>query len=167
MGRKLIYILKSLLLLIGVILMHTNLPVYAEKGSGKSDAWGKSSLVSIGQGGTCVELFAYIKNGGSGDMRGTVNYEVYFSTSGNPKNGSIIGSGQVGPLVSGVTATINHVPKIGGIFMFKVYQEEGHPGIGELWSEQIVIEECSDPVDPVDPTDPTDPVDPVDPTDPV
>lgn len=98
--------------------------------------WNKSSLAfrgtaTVSNGYVSAELC----NGGDGDMTGTVPWELYYAVRGNPKNGMVIASGNVAPMASG-ECTILSAPTDGlvGNFKFKAYQEIGHPGKGELWS---------------------------------
>lgn len=113
--------------------------------------WDKSSLVFTGQGGDCKEIYAEVKNGQDSEpMKGEVKYEVYWSETGNPKNGEIVATGTVPALGSGETYKLTYQPSSNekgpeGNYMFKAYQRTGHPGKGELWSEEIrVTEGCQD-----------------------
>lgn len=109
-------------------------------------SWDKSSLKFLGQTGNCDVIQATLQNGNdSQDMQGGVRYEIYWIAKGNPKNGQMIHQGTVQPLKNGETVVLQYNPKdnpngASGNYMFKAYQREGHPGKGELWSEQVSIE---------------------------
>ncbi|MDR4945190.1 hypothetical protein [Neobacillus cucumis] len=107
-------------------------------------AWDKSSLSFTAANETSDSLTATIKNGqGSGAMKGEVNYEVYWSANGNPKDGEVIATGVVKALASGETQVLTYQPDqlAPGNYMFKAYQRPNHPGSGELWSESITVYE--------------------------
>ncbi|WP_261133645.1 amyloid fiber anchoring/assembly protein TapA [Bacillus sp. Marseille-Q3570] len=105
--------------------------------------WSKSSLKFIDAGGDCEQIYAVVKNGNdSGKMSGTVAYELYYIENGNPKNGTVVATGTIGPLDTGEPQTITFNPENPGNYMFKAYQEDGHPGTGVLWSEEIKVENC-------------------------
>lgn len=122
--------------------------------------WDKSSLEFIGieqeqkiatkvlssaEAQICPRVIAYIQNGkDSRPMEGSVKYEVYWIESGNPKNGEKVAEGEVPKLDSGETFNILYEPMKSGIFMVKAYQRPDHPGTGQLWSEEIVIGDCSE-----------------------
>lgn len=112
--------------------------------------WDKSSLefVSIKQSkptktAQCTPVEAVIKNGGE-NMGGSVLYEVWWAETGNPKNGVKQTSGQVPDLKSGESITLTYTPDKNGNYMFKAYQRLGHPGTGELWSNEIGVKSCSE-----------------------
>lgn len=117
--------------------------------------WDKSSLVFTDRGGDCKEIYAEVKNGqGSEPMDGEVKYEVYWAETGNPKNGEIVATSTIPALGSGETYKLTYQPSSNekgpeGNYMFKAYQRPGHPGKGELWSEQIsVTEGCKNTEEP-------------------
>ncbi len=98
--------------------------------------WNKSSLEF--RGSTNVSngtVSALVCNGGDGDMTGSVMWELYQANRGNPKRGDVIASGTFGPLDSGECTTLSVETSETGNFKFKAYQESGHPGRGELWSD--------------------------------
>ncbi len=113
---------------------------------GEEGEWDKSSLEFKEQSSNCREgtIAAIIQNGSdSRAMRGPVAYEVYWIDKGNPKRGTIVAGGQVPALGPGEIYEIVYQPELAGNYMFKAYQRPGHPGIGELWSEAInVNQEC-------------------------
>ncbi|GAB4141337.1 MAG: hypothetical protein Fur0024_3350 [Patescibacteria group bacterium] len=107
-----------------------------------STVWDKSSLYFD-------ESFMYNFNGSvksrvcngqnSQNMTGTTNYEVFWASSGNPKNGVSILKGEILPLKSGECqileySVLQNLNGEKGVYMFKAYQRTGHPGTGELWS---------------------------------
>ncbi|MFZ5933015.1 MAG: hypothetical protein ACOYT7_02985 [Patescibacteria group bacterium] len=101
-----------------------------------NDCWSRSSLTfTTGCDGNCEEVRATVCNTGDGDMEDLVSWQLYYAASGNPKSGSIITSGNLGPLDSGDCETLTYDPQgVSGNYMFRAEQEEGHPGQGELWS---------------------------------
>jgi YqxM protein len=112
--------------------------------------WDKSSLefFSIKQSkptktAQCTPVEAVIKNGGE-NMGGSVLYEVWWAETGNPKNGVKQTSGQIPALKSGESITLTYTPDKNGNYMFKAYQRLGHPGTGELWSNEIGVQSCSE-----------------------
>lgn len=118
--------------------------------------WDRSSL-SFTEGCTadCSVATAKVCNGAdSGNKLTSTVWELYFATTGNPKDGTIVGSGIVPPLDAGECYTITAPTDEDGNYMFKAYQAAGHPGVGELWSEQCTIGQCEeDPEEPQECTD--------------
>jgi len=111
------------------------------------EGWDKSSLKFIGEskgeGNSCPPITATIQNGkGSRDMEGKVKYEVYWIESGNPKNGVKLSDGDVPALDAGEKYVITYQPDKNGNYMFKAYQRPNHPGKGELWSNEISVNNC-------------------------
>lgn len=115
--------------------------------------WDKSSLVFTDRGGDCKEIYAEVKNGqGSEPMDGEVKYEVYWAETGNPKKGEIVATSTIPALKSGEAYKLTYQPTSNekgpeGNYMFKAYQRPGHPGKGELWSEQISVTEGCKPTE--------------------
>ena len=110
--------------------------------------WSKSSLsFDGGCDGDCEEVSAQVCNVGDGDMSGSVEYNVYYAVSGNPKDGTVVDTGSVGPLASGECDDLTYTPTEDGNYMFQAFQEAGHPGNEnhDLWSEQCSIDQCSVP----------------------
>ncbi|MCL6602884.1 MAG: hypothetical protein K6T94_08430, partial [Paenibacillus sp.] len=139
-------------LLACLIVMSIGSPVFAG-GTDKGDSWDKSSLVFTISNGECSIVTADVQNHGSGNMVGEVTWELYYALTGNPKDGTIIATGSVGPLNSGVTQTLSYNPNnIAGNYMFKAYQISGHPGTGELWSNMVQIVKCTTPTPTPTPT---------------
>lgn len=108
---------------------------------GGSGEWDKSSLSFNGPyGSSCSQIYATVKNGaGSRDMAGPVRYEVYWAASGNPKVGTIVASGEIPALDSGESYKLTYTPTKAGVYKFKAYQRNGHPGKGELWSWSLEV----------------------------
>ena len=107
--------------------------------------WDRSSLEFKGACfGNCEEITAEICNTGDGDMQGTVDYEVWYALSGNPKSGTKVYTGTVPALKSESCANLTFNPESGGNYMFKAYQRFCHPGEGKLWSEQCTVD-CEEP----------------------
>jgi YqxM protein len=122
----------------------------------ETEEWDKSSLsfVNNNNGGnnkrgtsnqnSCLEISSAIQNGkDSRDMQGPVKYEIYYAEKGNPKNGTVVVTGEVPALKSGETFQPEYQPTENGKYMFKAYQRPNHPGAGELWSEEIQVNGCS------------------------
>ncbi|MFD2922519.1 amyloid fiber anchoring/assembly protein TapA [Halobacillus naozhouensis] len=100
--------------------------------------WDKSSLEFKDQGSEKNLLFAIVKNGdGSEVMQRTTTYEVYFAEQGNPKKGEKVAEGVIPMLDPGETFRMILEADTPGKYMFKAYHSKGHPGKGELWSEEI------------------------------
>lgn len=101
-----------------------------------------SSLTFISEGGSCTGVFASIQNG-KNDMKEQISYEIYFHKDKGPKLGEVIFSGQVEGIKSKEITEITYSELIqNGKYMFKAYQETTHPGKGELWSGEIIVEDC-------------------------
>ncbi|MGD6960980.1 amyloid fiber anchoring/assembly protein TapA [Fictibacillus phosphorivorans] len=109
------------------------------------EKWDKSSLLflpntkQITNNNQCLPVKVTIKNGGDKDMQGSVNYEVWWAEKGNPKDGMKISSGEVKALKSGESLVLSLTPTENGIYKFKAFQRPGHPGKGELWSDEIAV----------------------------
>lgn len=109
--------------------------MFVSPASAEGSDWDKSSIVVEG---ACVgdEIVFEITNSGSGDMQGPVVWELHAGT----KDGAVLESGEVGPLMSGESATLtfNYDVKV----FLKVYQRPGHPGTGVAWAD---VDLCSVP----------------------
>jgi len=152
---RLTFSIGSILLIVGLLLGMFPQPVSATV----PPEWDKSSLkFKSGCTGDCDVVKAKICNTGSGDMAGSTTYEVYWAASGNPKSGKIVATGTVPALKSGKCTDLTYDPKTNpngsaGNYMFKAYQRPGHPGAGELWSDQCSVGQCSLPTaTPITPT---------------
>lgn len=120
--------------------------------------WDKSSIEFFKKSpaGVCGSpLIAAIRNHSNNDMAGTTQYEVYHAAAGNPKKGEKVGEGEVPVIKSNETFNLSYEASKSGNYMFKVYQRPGHPGNGELWSEEIKLV-CKDAKSEPDVTPPTD-----------
>jgi TasA anchoring/assembly protein len=85
-------------------------------------------------------VWAIVKNGGQA-MTGTSVWELWYASSGPPKQGTPIADGEIPALGAGQEYTIDEEAGEGsGNYMFKVSQRPGHPGDGVLWSNEIVFE---------------------------
>ncbi len=104
----------------------------------KHGDWDKSSLRFVGQGGSCSEIFATIKNG-KNTMKEKIMYEVFYTEKGSPKKGKIVFEGNSAPLTAGEEVKITFIPENAGVYMFKGYQHVDHPGNGEFWSKEIQV----------------------------
>lgn len=141
--------LGSVLLILGLLLGMFPQPVSAVVN------WDKSSLsFSGGCSGNCQEVKATVCNGkDSRDMQGPTAYQVYYVPSGNPKNGSVVASGSIPALKSGECVQLTYNPNnVSGVYMFRAEQRPGHPGTGELWSDECSVGSCQIPTTPPPPT---------------
>lgn len=116
--------------------------------------WDKSSLSFADTDVTSDGISATVKNKGA-QMQGKVDYEVFWSAKGNPKNGKAIASGVVKALQPGESQQLSYAPDqlVPGNYMFKAYQRSGHPGKGVLWSSSITVNEANELVTPERPFD--------------
>ncbi|WP_322741823.1 amyloid fiber anchoring/assembly protein TapA [Fictibacillus phosphorivorans] len=111
--------------------------------------WDKSSLTFVTKqnqtksDALCTSIDMTIKNAGDGNRIGPVRYEVWWAETGNPKNGLKVSEGEVKALNSGESEILSHSPDKEGTYKFKAFQSEGHPGQGELWSEDLKVN-CSE-----------------------
>jgi YqxM protein len=111
--------------------------------------WDKSSLTfeqnnkSTNKKDQCTPITTIIKNSGDGNMQEAVRYEVWWSEKGNPKDGVKVSGGEVRTLKSGESMTLSYESNKDGNYKFKAYQSTGHPGQGELWSNDLTVN-CSD-----------------------
>ncbi len=116
-------------------------------GGGHGD-WDKSSLIFVGEDGTCDLISADVMNGrDSRDMQGTTTWDLYWIASGNPKDGVVIASGTIPALESGESYTMTYNPANNpngpdGQYMFMANQRPDHPGTGVLWSGSISLSGC-------------------------
>ncbi len=125
--------------------------------------WDKSSLsFTNNYGGDCDEIFAYIQNGGSGDMALQSKYYVYFSPTGNPVNpkginGQLVFSQGVIPKLAsqGEPVKLSYQPQDAGFYKFVAFQHPDKPGENGnkltiegtpvTFSELIKIDKCPKP----------------------
>lgn len=120
------------MIIIGIFIFSLiNFPVNAKNISG-------ASLVAYGScSGDCYLISATVINGGDGDMPGPVSFEVQKREG---QSWVTVGGGILGPLAAGESATITYNPNgVEGIYRFKVYQPEGHPGRGYLFVDACTV----------------------------
>lgn len=107
--------------------------------------WDKSSLTfeqnnkSTNKKDPCAPIQTVIKNDGDGNMKEPVRYEVWWAEKGNPKDGVKVSGGEVRALKNGESMTLSHEANKDGNYKFKAYQSTGHPGQGELWSDDFTV----------------------------
>jgi YqxM protein len=115
-----------------------------------SDIWDKSSLVFVNQGSDCEgggNVWVTVKNSGSEAMASPTPWELWYASSGSPKSGEVIATGEIPVLDIEQTHLISTAAIRGsGKYMFKAYQRPGHPGTGVLWSDGITFDtsQCGD-----------------------
>ncbi|MCM3669754.1 amyloid fiber anchoring/assembly protein TapA [Mesobacillus maritimus] len=111
------------------------------------EEWDKSSLKFLGKKeevNSCepIEIAVSLKNGGS-DMKGSTEYEVYYSESANPQKGQRIGNGKIQPILSQGEIELKFMADKPGNYKFRALQREGHgnkyDSRKELWSETITL----------------------------
>jgi len=108
------------------------------------DDWDKSSLSFKGScSAGCSKVEAEVCNTGDKDMKGTADYQVWYISSGNPKDGSSVGSGTIPALKANKCTKLSFNPQANGNYMFKAFQRPGHPGEGILWSDSCEVKGCS------------------------
>jgi signal peptidase I/YqxM protein len=117
-------------------------------GTWGEEEWDKSSLHfddDYSCQGDCEEIRAKVCNGEDAEnMEGPTAWELYWTDSGNPKNGDLKVSGTIDALESGVCQELIFDPEGQlGNYKFKAKQRPGHPGKGELWSETCEIFHCA------------------------
>jgi hypothetical protein len=109
-----------------------------------SDIWDKSSLVIVSQGSDCEgggNAWVTVKNSGSEAMANSTPWELWYASSGSPKSGEVIATGEIPVLDVEQTYLISTAAIRGsGTYMFKAYQRPGHPGTGVLWSDGITFD---------------------------
>jgi YqxM protein len=113
--------------------------------------WDRSSLLFDEEFGCqnteCGEIItARVCNGAQSEpMDGTTSYEVYYIATGNPKDGSVVATGTINALGTGECQTLTYDTNgVAGNYMFRAIQRPGHPGTGELWSEQCEVNSCNE-----------------------
>ena len=112
--------------------------------------WGKSSLKEVSIRGTCEEgIYAKFTNKGESVNHELTTYEVYWSESGNAKDGVLVESGQFPIPNKNEFYEIYYKPIKNGNYNIKAYHETGHGnGNGEgkgPWSGKISITNCTTP----------------------
>ncbi len=142
-------------LLVGILLTGTATVNACE------EEWDRSSLKSISEGYNCDNdgsVFATVRNNGDA-MGGPVGWQLYYVSSGSPRQGTVIASGTIPALKRNGTHSISASASQGtGNYIFRVEQRPQHPGNGVFWSGEIAFswERCAPaPTDTPEPT-PTD-----------
>lgn len=130
------------------------------KSSFQARTWFDNSLLEFTNnvGGDCKEIFADIKNIGSGDMGITSTYSVYYSETGNPvdpKGGTgelVFSKGEIPKMKAKGSVKLTYTPKKQGFYMFVAFQHPDKPiGSGDLVidkkaatvSNKINVNNCS------------------------
>jgi YqxM protein len=111
--------------------------------------WDKSSLnFQNDVGFQCASgFYSVIKNGGDKDMQGPTTFVLYFNGDKDPnKNnlGTEIGRGTVPGLKSGESFMLTYLQESipsAGKYKFMAFQRPGHNGTGELWGNEITVNE--------------------------
>ncbi|MFD2638927.1 amyloid fiber anchoring/assembly protein TapA [Piscibacillus salipiscarius] len=116
----------------------------------EDEKWDKSSLTFDGQkvGGNCDRIYAYVKNGGDGDMEVPWGYQVIKISQGN--DGDVIHEGETPLIDSGDSAELAYEGELeNGKYKFKFVRPEGHPG-GDSggFSGKIHVTDCADQEEP-------------------
>lgn len=121
------------------------------KAAQDKSVWDKSSLTFNVEDINTDGVSAIVQNHGSQAMQGETVYEVLWSAEGNPKNGEVVATGIIQPLLTGETQVLTYTPDQlePGNYIFKAYQRPGHPGKGELWSNAITVKQSSETPDQV------------------
>jgi YqxM protein len=114
------------------------------------EEWDKSSLTFTNKQSTqkvegCgkTEISSLLKNGSKNDMKGTSEYEVYFSQADNPKDGKKVAEGTIESIQSNQSTTLTYNTDISGNYKFRAFQRPGHGNKyderHDLWSETITL----------------------------
>ncbi|MEH7075444.1 amyloid fiber anchoring/assembly protein TapA [Neobacillus drentensis] len=90
-----------------------------------------------------IEIFTIIKNSSTSDMTGNLQYEVFYTSSGNPVEGVKEAEGKIDMLKANQTAKLSYIASKSGIYQFKTLQipdnnnvfSNGH----DLWSGTIQV----------------------------
>lgn len=83
---------------------------------------------------------------------GTTTYEIYYAATGNPRNGAVVATGVVPIIGPQSCVTVTYTTAKAGQYAFKVFQREGHPGQGFIWSGNCSVNICSQPTSTPTPT---------------
>lgn len=113
------------------------------------EEWDKSSLHFDEEFGCtikCNQVTTQVCNDDdSEEMKGSSPWELFWAESGNPKDGLIETEGTIDPLKAGECQTLSaEIENLTGNYKFKAYQRPGHPGPGELWSEDCEMLVCDE-----------------------
>lgn len=136
MKKKIILIV----LIATAVAMLSTAPLSAKGEADRRGEWAGSSLTFVsGCEGDCQQIKAILCNTGDGPMQDSVEWELFYSPQGNPKWGEVIERGIILPLEAGECVELSYQPSQSGNYMWRVEQEEGHPGKGEVWSEACSV----------------------------
>ena len=103
--------------IVATLLSFVNFPVSAD--------WNKGSLSFHGScSGNCTVVNALICNDGSGDMDQPTAFDVYYSVSGDPKSGTVVGGGSVPALAADQCVSLEFHPNgVAGNYMLKLINQ--------------------------------------------
>ncbi|RPF54025.1 amyloid fiber anchoring/assembly protein TapA [Aquisalibacillus elongatus] len=112
----------------------------------EDEKWDKSSLSFDGMevGGNCDRIYAYVKNGGDGDMEVPWSYQVIKISQGNDED--VIHEGETPLIDSSETAELAYEGELeNGKYKFKFVRPEGHPsGDSGGFSSEITLTNCEE-----------------------
>lgn len=105
--------------------------------------WDRSSLAFDPEYG-CQATYCLVKtrvcNVGDGLMLGPSTWELWYSAQGNPREGEKVAEGIIIPLLPGMCQPLAWVALSEGNYKFRAFQRPGHPGEGDTWSEECVVD---------------------------
>jgi LPXTG-motif cell wall-anchored protein len=114
------------------------------KGCEKKEEPKPVSVLFTGQGGDCSVIWAELKNGENSAEIGGGKYEVWYSASGEAKDGKVVASGDVQALKPGETAKLtfdlNQNGQAAGNYAFKFIHDKG-----EAWSGSVTVDKSCQP----------------------
>jgi YqxM protein len=110
--------------------------------AGVDPNWDKSSYTFNESEVSCEAILATFCSTSDKDAQGTTTYEVYYSETGDPKEGDVVYNGEFPALMAEECFQVSYTPEADGNYAIKLYQRPGHPGIGHLWSDMMEYEEC-------------------------
>ncbi|WP_423800237.1 amyloid fiber anchoring/assembly protein TapA [Neobacillus sp. SAB-20_R2A] len=123
--------------------------------------WDKSSLAFTNNyGGDCSGIFAYIQNGGTGDMAIPSKYYVYYDPTENPVNpqgvkGELVFNEGIIPKMASMSSPVKltYKPQKAGVYKFVAFQHPLKPGdngselsiegIPVTFSKSIMVNQCT------------------------
>jgi hypothetical protein len=101
---------------------------------------GASSLVfSSGCNCSCSQTNATVCNVGGGNMLVAVPWQLYYNPVGNPSNGTVVESGNLGPLAAGECVNLTNAPALPGNYAYRMVQESGASGPAVVWSNACAV----------------------------
>jgi YqxM protein len=114
---------------------------------------GASSLVfANGCNCSCSQTNATVCNVGGADMLAAVPWQLYYNPVGNPANGSVVESGNLGPLTAGQCVNLTNAPALPGNYAYQMVQEEGASGPAVVWSNACAVSGACFPTNTSTPT---------------